>query len=183
MVKVDPNVDLSLLGPLVCAIQTGSGTVFNKLKPKFGDTLAVYGCGLVGLSAVMVAEISGCAKIIAVDLFDSRLSLAKELGAIDVINGKERDTVQEVRKLTNGGTHYAMEITGVSIFSNLVHQLQQKGSMLIVSGLQDQPRAVLEKTGLAKKIKMFKQSREAVLYAEKFTLFHVPFQDTVLMLR
>ncbi len=133
VVKVDPDIDLTLLGPLACGIQTGSGTVFNKLKPGFGDTIAVYGCGSVGLSAIMAAKISGCAKIIAVDLFDSRLSLAKELGATDVINGKDTDTVQEIRKITNGGTHYAVETTGVSkVFRQSLQALRSLGTVAVV---------------------------------------------------
>lgn len=112
-VKVDPEVDLALLGPLGCGIQTGAGTVLNRLKPEFGSSLVVYGCGAVGLSAVMAAKIAGCQHIIAVDVHESRLALAKELGATAVLNGREVDTVAEVRALTDGGSHYAIETTGV----------------------------------------------------------------------
>jgi Zn-dependent alcohol dehydrogenases, class III len=112
-VKVDPEVDLALLGPLGCGIQTGAGTVLNRLKPEFGSSLVVYGCGAVGLSAIMAAKIAGCQHIIAVDVHESRLALAKELGATAVLNGREVDTVAEVRALTNGGSHYAIETTGV----------------------------------------------------------------------
>ena len=62
-VKVDPEVDLALLGPLGCGIQTGAGTVLNRLKPDFGSSIVVYGCGAVGLSAVMAARIAGEAGI------------------------------------------------------------------------------------------------------------------------
>ncbi len=112
-VKVDPEVDLALLGPLGCGIQTGAGTVLNRLKPEFGSSLVVYGCGAVGLSAVMAAKIAGCQHIIAVDVHESRLALAQELGATAVLNGREVDTVAEVRALTDGGSHYAIETTGV----------------------------------------------------------------------
>lgn len=112
-VKVDPEVDLALLGPLGCGIQTGAGTVLNRLKPEFGSSLVVYGCGAVGLSAVMAAKIAGCQHIVAVDVHESRLALAKELGATAVLNGREVDTVAEVRALTDGGSHYAIETTGV----------------------------------------------------------------------
>ncbi len=59
-VVVDPEVDLTLLGPLGCGIQTGSGTVLNRLKPVVGESLVVFGCGAVGLSAIMAAKLTGC---------------------------------------------------------------------------------------------------------------------------
>ena len=92
-VVVDPEVDLTLLGPLGCGIQTGSGTVLNRLKPVVGESLVVFGCGAVGLSAIMAAKLTGCSQIIAVDIHASRLALAGELGATHQINGKEQDAV------------------------------------------------------------------------------------------
>lgn len=73
-------------------------TVLNKLKPEFGSTIAVYGCGAVGLSAIMAAKIAGCKQIIAIDVHENRLALAKELGATDVFNGAKVDAVQEIKK-------------------------------------------------------------------------------------
>ncbi len=73
-VVVDPDVDLTLLGPLGCGIQTGSGTVLNRLKPVVGESLVVFGCGAVGLSAIMAAKLTGCSQIIAVDIHASRLA-------------------------------------------------------------------------------------------------------------
>lgn len=111
-VKVDADVDLNLLGPLGCGIQTGAGTVLNRLRPAFGTSIAIYGCGAVGLSAVMAAAIAGCQEIIAVDVHDSRLELALELGATLALNGKQVDVVAEIKARTRGGTHYAVETTG-----------------------------------------------------------------------
>lgn len=113
VVKVDKDVDLSLLGPLGCGIQTGAGTVFNKLQPKFGETIAVFGCGAVGLSAIMAANIIGCEKIIAIDVHDNRLNLAKELGATEVLNGSKVNIVEEIKNITNGGANYTVESTSV----------------------------------------------------------------------
>lgn len=113
VVKVTKDVDLALLGPLGCGIQTGSGTVLNRLKPEFGSSIAIYGCGAVGLSALMAAKIAGCKNIIAIDVHDNRLELAKELGATHVLNGKEVDVVTEIKEITGGGTEYAVETTGV----------------------------------------------------------------------
>ncbi|WP_026559773.1 NAD(P)-dependent alcohol dehydrogenase [Bacillus sp. J37] len=115
VVKVDKDVDLALLGPLGCGIQTGSGTVLNRLKPEFGTSIAIYGTGAVGLSAVMAAKITGCKNIIAIDIHDSRLEVAKELGATHVINSKNADVVESIKQITNGGAHYGLETTGVPV--------------------------------------------------------------------
>lgn len=115
VVKVDKDVDLALLGPLGCGIQTGSGTVLNRLKPEFGTSIAVYGTGAVGLSAIMAAKIIGCKNIIAVDIHDNRLEMAKELGATHVINSKNEDVVERMKEITHGGVHYGVDTTGVPV--------------------------------------------------------------------
>ena len=112
VVKVDKDVDLALLGPLGCGIQTGAGTVLNRLKPAFGSSIAIYGCGAVGLSAVMAAKIAGCPRIFAVDVHDNRLDLARELGATHALNGRKVDVVEEIKAASGGGTHHAVETTG-----------------------------------------------------------------------
>lgn len=133
VVKVDKDVDLALLGPLGCGIQTGSDTVLNKLKPEFGSTIAIYGCGAVGLSAIMAAKIAGCERIIAVDVHDRRLELAKELGATDVFNGSKVDVVKEIKAITNGGTNYAIDTTGVPpVVRQSLHALRPLGVSAIV---------------------------------------------------
>lgn len=133
VVKVDKDVDLALLGPLGCGIQTGAGTVLNRLKPEFGTAIAVYGCGAVGLSAIMAAKIAGCQQIFAVDVHDSRLQLAQELGATHTLNGKEVDVVEEIRKASGGGTQYAVESTGVPpVVRQCLHALRPLGQAAIV---------------------------------------------------
>lgn len=85
VVKVDPDVDLKMLGPLGCGIQTGAGTVLNYIHPRLGDSIVVFDAGAVGLSAIMAAKIAGCEHIIALDIHDNRLELAKKLGATETI--------------------------------------------------------------------------------------------------
>ncbi|WP_201528060.1 NAD(P)-dependent alcohol dehydrogenase [Psychrobacter frigidicola] len=132
-VKVDPEVDLALLGPLGCGIQTGAGTVLNRLKPEFGSSIVIYGAGAVGLSAVMAAKITGCRHIIAVDIHDNRLSLATELGATHIFNSKNVDVVAEVKKITGAGSHYAVETTGVpEVVKQSLHALRPLGTVAIV---------------------------------------------------
>ncbi|AMC92764.1 aryl-alcohol dehydrogenase [Erysipelothrix larvae] len=140
LIKVDKSLDLELLGPLGCGIVTGSATVLEGLKPKSGSTIAIYGCGAVGLSAVMAAKISGCLKIIAVDINDDRLKLAKELGATDVINSKAQDITEMVRSLTDGkGVHYGVDATGNSMVAkSALAALTNQGELcLIGAGYQE----------------------------------------------
>lgn len=133
VVKVDKDVDLALLGPLGCGIQTGAGTVLNRLKPEFGTSIAIYGCGAVGLSAIMAAKIAGCQQIFAIDVHDSRLELARELGATHTLNGKNVDVVGEIRKAADGGTHYAVESTGVPpVVRQCLNALRPLGQAAIV---------------------------------------------------
>lgn len=133
VVKVDRNVDLALLGPLGCGIQTGAGTVLNRLEPKFGSSIAIFGCGAVGLSAIMAARIASCRQIFAIDVHDSRLKLARELGATHALNGKHVDVVKEIKDASGGGTHYAVESTGVpTVVRQCLHALRPRGQAAIV---------------------------------------------------
>ncbi len=110
---VDPEIDLTKVGPLGCGFVTGSGTVFNGLDPEEGSTIAIVGTGAVGAGALMAAKIKGCSKIICVDIHDNRLATALEIGATDTINSLNEDWVAKVKELTNGeGVDYAVDTTG-----------------------------------------------------------------------
>lgn len=112
-VKVDRTLPLHILCPLGCGIQTGAGTVLNALKPKIGANLVVFGVGAVGMSAVMAANLTPCAKIIAVDILDSKLEVAKKLGATHTINSMQQDALSEIMKLTGGvGADCALDASG-----------------------------------------------------------------------
>ena len=113
LLKVDRSLPLELLGPLGCGIQTGAGAVMNALKPKAGTSIAIFGAGTVGLSAVMAARIVGCGTIIVVDLTDERLATATELGATHTINARDNDPVAMIQEITGTGTHYSLECTGI----------------------------------------------------------------------
>jgi len=102
-----------LLGPLGCGVQTGAGAVINSLRPQAGTTIAIFGAGTVGLSAVMAAHLCGCSRIIAVDPVAARRELALELGATHVIDPNASDPVEQVRGLGPGGAHYSLECTGL----------------------------------------------------------------------
>lgn len=134
-VKVADDAPLELLGPLGCGIQTGAGTVLNALKPRPGSSIAIFGVGSVGLSAVMAAKLSGCLKIIAVDQRASRLELARELGATDAIDASSTDALEAIRGLTGGGVDHSMDTTAIpAVLRQAVDCLHNQGECAVVGG-------------------------------------------------
>lgn len=134
-VKIDKSFDLRKVGPLGCGYVTGSGTVLNTLKPKPGDTIAVFGTGAVGLAAMMAGRISGCIKVIAVDIVPERLELAKELGATHTINSKQEDAVAKIKELTGGyGVDWTVDTTGLpAVIKNAISTLAQGGTCAAIA--------------------------------------------------
>lgn len=113
-VKISKDFDLRMAGPLGCGIMTGSGTVLNCFHPEAGSSIAIFGCGAVGMSALMAARIAGCANIIAVGGNEESLKLAMELGATHTINRKSCSNIPErIREITDCGADYAVETSGV----------------------------------------------------------------------
>ncbi|MGA1838084.1 NAD(P)-dependent alcohol dehydrogenase [Herbiconiux sp. 11R-BC] len=112
VVKVNPDVPLEHLGPLGCGINTGAGTVLNELKPEIGSSLAVFGAGAVGSAAIMAAKVADCSIVVAIDIHDSRLELARELGATHVINSLTEDVAARLREITgDAGIDYVVDTT------------------------------------------------------------------------
>ncbi|WP_108250388.1 NAD(P)-dependent alcohol dehydrogenase [Planctomonas deserti] len=112
VIKVDKDVPLEHLGPLGCGLNTGAGTVLNELQPPAGSSLVVFGTGAVGCAAIMAAGVAGCTTVIAVDIVESRLELAKELGATHVINSKSDDVAARIAEITDGrGVDFAVDTT------------------------------------------------------------------------
>ena len=112
VVKVRKDVPLEILGPMGCGVQTGAGAVMNTLQPRPGASLAVFGVGPVGMSAVLGAVVCGCTTIIAVDLIPQRLEKAKEFGATHAVNAGETDPVEAIREITGGGAEFTLECVG-----------------------------------------------------------------------
>ncbi|KEQ68111.1 NAD(P)-binding protein [Aureobasidium namibiae CBS 147.97] len=107
--------ELVTLAPLGCGIQTGAGAVINNLSVTPESSFAVIGAGAVGLSGLMAAKSRGAGTIIAIDLLESKLELAKELGATHVFNGKDPELVEKIVDLTpkTGGIQFVLDTTGV----------------------------------------------------------------------
>ena len=129
MVKLDDDLPVELMAPLACGVQTGMSSIINVLDAQPGTRIAIYGCGTVGLAAIMAAKIRGCAEIIAVDIREDRTEKAKELGATAaVVSGK--DDIAAVMK-SMGGVHYAFDCTGnASVIESACHWLLPRGQML-----------------------------------------------------
>src|SRR3954447_23585774 len=100
MVKIDDDIPLDRGALVGCGVMTGVGAVFNAAKVEPGATVAVIGCGGVGLSAVNGAALAGAERIIAIDTVQSKLDLARELGATDTLNVSNADAVEQVKELT-----------------------------------------------------------------------------------
>lgn len=113
VVKIDPaGLDLATLGPLACGLQTGAGAVMRSFDCRAGSTIALFGCGPVGLAAVMAAAIRDCARIIVVEPLASRRALALELGATDAIDPAAGDAGEAIRALLPEGVDFALDTSG-----------------------------------------------------------------------
>ncbi len=128
VVKVPQDVPVEVLGPLGCGIQTGAGAVMNTFQPRPGSSIAIFGMGTVGISALLGALVCGCTTIIGVDIHPGRLDIAKKLGASHIINANETDPVAAVLELTDGGPDFSLECVGnPSVFRQAVDVLPLLG--------------------------------------------------------
>lgn len=112
-VKVPQGLPLQELCLVGCCVTTGFGAVFNRARVQFGSTVAVFGCGGVGLNIIQASAMAGASRIVAVDLVEGRLARARELGATDTVNASEEDGVAGVRRVAGRqGVDYAFEAVG-----------------------------------------------------------------------
>ncbi len=133
-VKVRNDAPIETLGPLACGGQTGAGAVLNVMQPAAGDSFAVFGVGAVGLSGLMAAKIAGCDPIIALDVHEHRLALARELGATHVIDHSGRsDVVAEIKKITGLGLRYSLETSALApVLREAVEALMPAGTCVLL---------------------------------------------------
>ncbi len=112
-IRVPDDVPLDILAAFPCGVNTGAGAVMNVLKPQPGDSYVAFGTGTVGFAGLFAAKLLGCDPIIAVDLFDERLALARDLGATHTVNAKDPKLVDHVRRLAGGrGAQFCLEAAG-----------------------------------------------------------------------
>jgi S-(hydroxymethyl)glutathione dehydrogenase / alcohol dehydrogenase len=112
LAKIQPDVPLDRAALIGCGVMTGLGAVFNTAKVEPGSTVAVVGCGGVGLNCVQGAAIAGAARIFAVDRVPAKLEMASRLGATDLVDASGGSPVEHVLGATSGGVHYAFEAVG-----------------------------------------------------------------------
>lgn len=135
IVRVGSTAPLEIVAPLGCGIQAGSGTVLNRLRPKVGSSIAVFGCGTVGLSAIMAAKSSGCGVIIGVDVHQERIDLARELGATHGVDGSTGTTVDTIREITGNRLQYSIDTTArPGIFRQAIEALAVGGVSVLLGG-------------------------------------------------
>lgn len=131
-VRIRRDAPIEMLGPLGCGWQTGAGAVLNVMRPAAGQSIAVYGVGGVGLAGLMAARIAGVDPIIAVDRLPNRLALARELGATHMLESRGAETLAEIRKITGGGTDFALETSAVpAVFRLAVDGLRGLGTCIL----------------------------------------------------
>lgn len=127
--------NMHLYAPLGCGFQTGAGTVLNVLKPGPETSIAIFGLGCVGIAALLAAKYMGAGQIIAVDVVQSKLAMATELGATHCINSKETsDLAEALKKATGGdGMDLAIDCTGViPVIDTMIEALAPCGTVALV---------------------------------------------------
>jgi aryl-alcohol dehydrogenase len=145
-VKVRNDAPIELVCALACGGQTGAGAVLNVMKPRAGDSFVVFGVGAVGLSGLLAAKIAGCEPIIAVDVHEHRLALARELGATHTINHNNgTDVVAEIRKITGLGARYTLETSALpAVFREAVDALMPAGTCILLGSARKGTEATFE---------------------------------------
>jgi S-(hydroxymethyl)glutathione dehydrogenase/alcohol dehydrogenase len=114
---------------------TGVGAVTNTVKLQVGETVAVIGCGGVGLNIIQGARLAGASRIIAVDMLESKLAAAKEFGATDVVDASSGDAVAQVQGLTGGGVDYAFEAIGLMKTAQQAFEMAKRGGQAVIVGM------------------------------------------------
>jgi len=134
--KIPQDFPLDKAALIGCGVTTGVGAALNTAKVEPTSTVAVIGCGGVGLSAVQGARIAGALRIIAVDTVPDKLETAKELGATDVVNAKDGDPVAKVKELTDGlGVHYSFEAIGLKETAEQAFAMLRPGGTATIIGM------------------------------------------------
>lgn len=134
VMRVDRRASLEAVAIIGCAVMTGVGAVFNAADVRPGATTAVIGCGGVGLSAVQGSRIAGARRVIAIDVAEDKLALAKSLGATDVVDARDGDPVAAVLAMTDDlGVEFAFETAGtIATLQTALDLLQPAGTAIAI---------------------------------------------------
>jgi alcohol dehydrogenase len=135
LVKIDDKLPFDEAALFGCAVLTGVGAALNTAQVFPGAKVAVVGLGGVGLNALFGALVGGASQVIAIDVHDDKLELAKELGATDAVNAKDEDAVQKIKDLTNGGVDFGFEMAGSVQAMELAYRITRRGGTTVTAGL------------------------------------------------
>ncbi len=134
-VAINPEMPLDKASVIGCAVTTGAGTIFNACKVTPGETIAVIGCGGVGLATINAAKIAGAGRIIAADPMPEKRALAMKLGATDVIDPMDADAAAQIQDLTKGGVDHAIEAVGRPASGELAVKSLKRGGTATILGM------------------------------------------------
>lgn len=135
VVKIDRELPLDEAALFGCAVLTGVGAVVNTARLQPGQSAAVIGLGGVGLASVLGAIASGARQVVAIDLSDEKLALARELGASDTVNARDPNAAEHVRDITRGGVDVAFEMAGAVRAMELAYKITKRGGTTVTAGL------------------------------------------------
>jgi S-(hydroxymethyl)glutathione dehydrogenase / alcohol dehydrogenase len=135
VVKIREDMPLDRAALIGCGVMTGVGAIFNTAKVAPGETVVVIGCGGIGMAAINGAAIVGAGRIIAVDNNPVKLQLATKLGATDIVDVRNGDPVEQVKELTKGQVHHAIEAVGAKITAEQAFQMLGPGGVATIIGM------------------------------------------------
>ena len=135
VVKIDRELPLDEAALFGCAVLTGVGAVVNTARLQPGQNAAVIGLGGVGLASVLGAVASGARQVVAIDLSDDKLGLARQLGASHTVNARDADAAEQVREITGGGVDFAFEMAGAVRAMELAYRITRRGGTTVTAGL------------------------------------------------
>jgi alcohol dehydrogenase len=135
IVIVDKSLPLDEAALFGCAVMTGVGAVTNTARVRPGDVVAIVGLGGVGLNALLGAILGGAERIIAIDVSDDKLGLARQLGATDTFNATDADCTAQVIELTKGGVDFAIETAGAIKAMETCYSILRVGGKVIAAGI------------------------------------------------
>jgi len=135
-IKIDASVPLDRACLVGCGVMTGVGAAINTVRIEPGQTVAVFGCGGVGLNVIQGAALAGAGRIIGVDMAPGKLTLARTFGATDVVDAKAGDAVAQIKELTGGiGVDFAFEVIGNTAVIAQAFEAVKRGGKAVVVGV------------------------------------------------
>lgn len=159
LVTIDPAMPFEQASLIGCAVVTGGGAVFNAAKVAPGQSVAIFGCGGVGLNSIQAARLAGATRIIGIDIQDEKLELARRFGATDVINSAQTDPAATIRELTSGaGVDHAFVMIGVpAVAETAMSVLGFDGTAYLVGGMSPGAELTLRPSPMESTLLPFQQ--------------------------